>query len=117
VLALTLVPALTAACSSDSKKASTASVEMRLIALHPDHLTVKAGTTVTWHQTDAGFHTVTSGTAKQEGGGVITSPDGRFDSGQIATGKAFQHAFADPGSYPYFCAIHPATMRGEITVN
>jgi plastocyanin len=119
---MALIPALTAACSSGASKKSTAgaasdtTIEMRLIALHPEKLTVARGTAVTWKQTDAGFHTVTSGTSEQSGGGVNTAPDGKFDSGQLATGKTFEHTFADPGSYPYFCAIHPATMRGEITV-
>jgi plastocyanin len=123
VLALAILPAVTAACSSGSTKSTTATtpaatntVVMKLIALKPEKLTIKAGESVTWKQTDAGFHTVTSGTSEQSGGGVNTKPDGRFDSGQLGTGKTFEHTFADPGSYPYFCSIHPATMRGEITV-
>jgi plastocyanin len=91
-------------------------VEMRLIAFKPEKLEVPAGTTVTWKQADAGFHTVTSGTVAQGSSGVTEMPDGRFDSGQLATDATFTFSFDDPGSYPYFCAVHPATMRGEVTV-
>ena len=89
---------------------------MRLIALRPEKITVAPGTRVTWHQRDAGVHTVTSGVVEEAAGGVADKPDGRFDSGEIATGKSFEFTFADAGTYPYFCAVHPATMRGVVTV-
>ena len=101
---------------NDGGDTKSASVEMKLIALRPEKLTVAPGTRVTWRQRDAGVHTVTSGTVEANGGSVTDKPDGRFDSGQIATGKSFAFTFADAGTYPYFCAIHPATMRGVVTV-
>ena len=91
-------------------------VQIKLIAFHPATLSVTAGTTVTWKQTDPGFHTITSGTVVQGSSGVTPQPDGKFASGQLATGKTFSHTFIAPGTYPYFCEIHPATMRGTITV-
>lgn len=91
-------------------------VVMRLIALRPESLTVPAGTTVTWKQEDAGFHTVTSGTVTQGTGDVTTAPDGKFDSGNLATDTTFEFTFNEAGSFPYFCAVHPATMRGEVQV-
>ena len=111
----------TTSCGSDTPDANVAApaantVTMRLIALKPDTLTVEAGATVTWEQKDAGAHTVTSGTVEQGGAGVTEMPDGRFDSGEIATGDTYQFTFDEPGTYPYFCAIHPATMRGEVRV-
>lgn len=91
-------------------------VVMRLIAYKPDALTVNAGTSVTWKQQDAGFHTVTSGTvSKDASGSVKTDPDGTFDSGRLAKGKDFSFTFDEPGTYEYFCQIHPATMAGSIT--
>ena len=82
----------------------------------PESLRVDAGTAVTWEQQDPGFHTVTSGTVEQGTGGVTEKPDGRFDSGQLATGKTFSFTFEQPGTYSYFCAVHPATMRGSVQV-
>jgi plastocyanin len=60
--------------------------------------------------------TVTSGPVEQTGGTATAKPDGRFDSGSITKGKNFQFSFAEPGEYPFFCAIHPATMTGVVTV-
>jgi plastocyanin len=101
--------------TSKAKPAANA-VTMKLIAFKPDSLTVAAGSSVTWTQTDPGFHTVTSGTVEQGTGGVTEKPDGRFDSGQLATGKTFAFTFAEPGTYSYYCSVHPATMRGSVRV-
>lgn len=89
---------------------------MRLIAYRPETLSVSRGTTVTWRQQDAGFHTVTSGTVNESGGDVETKPDGTFGSGRLEKGKTFAFTFDDAGTYPYFCEIHPATMQAEVTV-
>ena len=106
------------ATETTTNNGSTASeVVMRLIAYKPESITVPAGTTVTWKQTDAGFHTVTSGTVEQGSGSVSTKPDGQFDSKNIATNGTFEHAFEKAGTYPYFCSVHPATMRGSVQVN
>ncbi|HEX2274258.1 MAG TPA: plastocyanin/azurin family copper-binding protein [Acidimicrobiales bacterium] len=96
--------------------APPSAVALQLIAFKPETVTVDAGATVTWMQKDPGVHTVTSGTVEQGGSGVSTLPDGRFDSGQIATGATFSFTFDQPGTYPYFCSVHPATMRGEVRV-
>jgi len=89
---------------------------MRLIAYKPDELTVQAGTSVTWKQQDAGFHTVTSGTVSRDGtGSTRTNPDGTFDSGRLEQGKSYSFTFAEAGTYEYFCRIHPATMTGKVT--
>jgi plastocyanin len=77
---------------------------------------VKTGATVTWHQNDPGFHTVTSGTVEQKGGDVEADPDGSFDSDRLPKGQTFEFEFDAAGSYAYFCSIHPATMRGVIEV-
>ena len=97
-----------------TKSANT--VTMRLVAFKPGTIDVEPGATVTWKQTDAGAHTVTSGTVEQGTGGVTERPDDRFDSGDIAKGRTYEFTFAEAGTYPYFCAIHPATMRGEVRV-
>ena len=102
-----------AACGSDEPAEA---VTIRLIAFKPDTLTVETGTTVTWTQEDAGTHTVTSGTVEQGGAGVTEEPDGLFASGELATGETFERAFDEAGTFTYFCEIHPATMRGEVTV-
>lgn len=76
----------------------------------PDVLNVKAGTTVTFVNTDGTTHTVTS--VKP---GTSTA-DGIFDSGFINAGKTFTHTFNTPGTYDYACMIH-SQMRGTIIVS
>jgi plastocyanin len=91
-------------------------VTLKLIAFTPTQLEVVAGTTVTWRQDDVASHTVTSGGVDQAGGAVTAQPDGRFDSGTISKGQNFRFTFSEPGAYPVFCAVHPATMTGVVTV-
>jgi plastocyanin len=59
---------------------------------------------------------VTSGTVTQGSGGVTTAVDSKFESGSLKQNASFSFTFTAPGTYAYFCKIHPATMRGEITV-
>ena len=90
---------------------------MHLIAFSPDALDVPVGANVTWTQTDAGFHTATSGTATTDATGAVTThPDGVFRSSKLAQNKTFSHVFDTAGTFPYFCEIHPGTMHGRITV-
>lgn len=106
----------TSTTSRTSTDDSSSEVQIRLIAFKPSELDVTAGTTVTWRQNDPGSHTVTSGTVDQGAGNVTVAPDGTFSSGELTTDENFEFAFAKAGTYPYYCEIHPATMRGEITV-
>lgn len=86
------------------------------MAFTPEEVEVDAGSTVTWTNGDPGAHTVTSGAVEQGTSGVTPTPDGRFDSGDIAGGDTFEQTFDEAGTYEYFCALHPATMRGVINV-
>jgi plastocyanin len=70
----------------------------------PPTLTVTAGTKVTWVNHDDVPHTATS-TAKPKA----------FDSGTLDTDQQFSHVFTTPGTYDYFCAVHPK-MTGRIIV-
>ncbi len=99
-----------------SEGASGSTVRLKLIAFKPSALAIKTGATVTWQQHDPGSHTVTSGTVESGASSVKVQPDGMFASGELVTDDTFRFTFDEPGTYPYFCEIHPATMRGEITV-
>ncbi len=112
------------ACGSDGSKEDAApaaaeggqTVALKLIAFKPERLNVAVGTAVTWKNEDASEHTVTSGAVNQGASGVTTSADSKFESGSMKQNAAFSYTFTAPGTYAYFCKIHPATMRGEITV-
>ena len=76
----------------------------------PPTLKVAKGTTVTWKNADSTLHTVTSGTA--EGGESGTA----FDSSYLAGGKTFHWTFSTPGTFDYYCTLHPY-MKGQIVVS
>ena len=68
----------------------------------PDSIAVDAGTEVTWRNEDPASHTV-------------TATSDRFDSGTLEPGARFSFQFGRPGTYRYFCNIHP-DMKGTVTV-
>ena len=57
------------------------------------HVTVKAGTTVTWSNHDDIPHTVVS--------------IQKFRSKALDTEDSFSFTFTTPGEYNYFCSLHP----------
>jgi len=73
-------------------------------AYDPPTLTVAPGTRVTWVNRDDVPHTATSSTRPRA-----------FDSGALDTDMRFSHTFTTPGTYDYFCAVHPK-MTGRIIV-
>ena len=68
----------------------------------PATLTIRVGATVTWVNNDGDLHTV-------------TSTQGLFASPGLDSGDTFAYRFTAPGTYPYFCALHPH-MKGTIIV-
>ena len=74
----------------------------------PSYLTILVGDTVNWVNNDVAAHTVTSG-SPQDG------PSGVFDSSLVMGGTVFPHTFEEPGTYPYFCLVHP-WMVGSVIV-
>jgi plastocyanin len=75
----------------------------------PASLTINAGDTVKWANTDTAAHTVTSGSP-------ASGPSGVFDSSLIMGAASFENTFDEAGSYDYFCMVHP-WMVGNIQVN
>ena len=79
-----------------------AAVQIDDFAFSPPSLTVKAGTTVTWRNKDDIPHTVASSTRM-------------FKSKALDTDDSYSFTFNEPGSYGYFCSLHPH-MTGKIVV-
>ena len=71
-------------------------------AFAPDALTVDAGTTVTWTNTDSVPHTSTSDASG-------------WDSGVVGPGAQYSRSFQTAGTFRYHCAIHPG-MVGTVVV-
>jgi len=83
-------------------------------SFQPTDLTIKAGETVTWTVTKAitAPHSVTSGSPGDSNAGSVF--DSKFTL--VNNGDTFKFTFSNPGTYPYYCQVHPTTMKGTITV-
>jgi plastocyanin len=80
-------------------------VAYRNIAIDPDTLKVKVGSTIEWTNYDSVEHNVTS-----EGG-----PQ-KFASKDFGEKGTFEIKVNKPGVIHYQCTIHPASMNGTIEV-
>jgi plastocyanin len=88
--------------ASGQPKPPTIDVKIDNSTFGPTELTVKAGTTVRWTNRDDIPHTV-------------VSSDKVFKSKVLDTGDEFTFTFSTPGTFPYFCSIHPK-MTGKVVV-
>jgi plastocyanin len=88
----------------NAQQTSPATMEVKIdnFSFGPGTLTIPAGTTVTWTNRDDIPHTV-------------VSTEGAFKSKVLDTDEKFSFTFSKPGSYPYFCSIHPK-MTGKVIV-
>lgn len=71
-------------------------------AFAPKELTVAAGTTITWVNRDDEAH-------------QLMSQDKVIHSAALDTDDKASITFKDPGTYSYFCTLHPQ-MTGTIVV-
>ena len=92
--ALPIRAATAASRPTTASAADGSEVGIRGFAFVPSMLTVSVGTTVTWTNRDEEPHTV-------------TSANGDFSSPGLDTDEAFSRKFTAPGTYTYFCALHP----------
>jgi plastocyanin len=99
-----MVAALAVAlASAGAAPASTGvSVTIKDFTYGPPDLTVPVGTKVTWRNRDEEPHTVTAVT-------------GAFTSAGLSNDETFARTFTQPGTYQYFCALHPK-MHGTVVV-
>jgi plastocyanin len=82
--------------------ASKPIVTIENFSFAPGKIVVKAGTTVTWTNGDDIPHSVVAT------GGV-------FRSKVLDTGDSFTFTFVKPGTYGYYCGLHPH-MVGQVIV-
>jgi plastocyanin len=76
---------------------------------NPASVTINAGDTVEWTNSDTAAHTVT-------GGLPADGPSGVFDSSLVLGGAQYAFTFEEAGNYDYFCMVHP-WMVGDVQVN
>ncbi len=77
-------------------------IRIENFAFNPPTVTVPVGATVTWTNNDGTLHTVTSATKV-------------FSSAGLDEGGVFAYTFTNPGTYTYYCKLHPH-MTGTIVV-
>lgn len=92
-------PAKTVASLEGSEAPKVTIAQMRFDA---PTVTIKAGGTVTWTNSEGVPHTV-------------TADDGSFSSSRLSGGDSFSHTFNEPDTYTYYCQIHPM-MRATVVV-
>jgi plastocyanin len=83
-------------------RAADMEVNIDTYAFTPNELTVKAGTAIVFRNRDDIPHTV-------------VGTRGKFHSKALDTDESFSFTFAKPGTYEYFCGLHPQ-MQGKIVV-
>ena len=81
---------------------ATQAIDIANFAFSPASVTIEAGTTVTWTNSDSVTHNATDN-------------GGAFASGDLATGQSYSFTFDTEGTYNYMCTIHPQ-MTGTIVV-
>ena len=90
--------------ASAQQASAPAEVKIDNFSFSPAVLTIPVGTTVTWTNRDDIPHT------------VVSSDDPKaFKSKVLDTDEKFAFTFSKPGSYPYFCSVHPK-MVGKVVV-
>jgi plastocyanin len=85
-----------------SALAANAAVAMSGAQFVPSAVTVNVGDSVTWTNQDGIPHSA-------------RADNGSFDTGVFSTGSR-SVTLAQAGSFGYFCAVHPSTMRGTVNV-
>jgi plastocyanin len=89
--------------NSDSTSNKQNRIEIKDFAFNPQTITVKAGEKVTWINRDEEPHTV-------------VSVEKQFKkSTALDTDQEFTVTAGSPGTYTYFCSVHPK-MTGTIIV-
>jgi plastocyanin len=94
--------AMAVLAGASAPAATPAAVGIKDFRFTPPTLTVPVGTTVTWTNHDEEPHTITSAT-------------GAFSSTGLSHDETFTQRFTQPGTYAYFCALHPH-MKATVIV-
>jgi len=97
-----VVLALALQVAGQDAKGTTVEVKIDNFSFSPATITIPAGTTVRWTNRDDIPHTV-------------VADDKAFKSKVLDTDEQFTYTFTKPGTYSYFCSIHPK-MTAKVVV-
>jgi plastocyanin len=98
-------PKYAAPAASAPTQSGTVQIAYRNIAIDPDTVKVKVGSTLEWTDFDDVTHNVTS-----------ESGPAHFASANLKEGSKFSYKVTKPGIIHYECTYHPASMNGTIEV-
>jgi plastocyanin len=84
------------AATAPASQAAADQIVIDNFTFSPATVTVPVGARLTWVNHDDVPHTVTS-----------TVKPRLFNSGALDTDETFSFVFTAPGTYDYFCAVHP----------
>ena len=96
-----LASALTFPTMAQAGKAHKVSIKN--MDFSPAKMSITAGDSVVWTNRDSDRHTA-------------TADDKSWDTGTLKKGKSGTITFSKPGTYSYFCAVHPR-MKGVVIVS
>ena len=96
-------PVPQAQVNSGASESAAKNVTIAGMQFQPATIRVNAGEEVTWTNNAAMPHTVTG------------RDDGKLSSARLNQGSMFSHKFEKPGTYTYYCALHPS-MIGTVIV-
>src|SRR5499427_3899347 len=102
MIAMLLLAGTPSVTANDQPSAASVDVKIDNFSFGPQELTVAVGTKVTWTNRDDIPHTV-------------VSTNDLFKSKALDTDDQFSFTFDKPGTYEYFCSIHPK-MTGKVIV-
>ncbi len=98
----------TSTTSGGSPVNAAVTVDTNEFSFTPAAVTVTVGEAVTWENTGSARHTVTPD--------VEPGTPEPWVSQRIAPEETFVVTLSAPGTYAYFCSIHPDRMLGTVTV-
>jgi plastocyanin len=101
--AIMLVAVVLPGWAQSTPQASAGAISIDNFTFTPQTLTVTAGTTVTWTNRDDIPH------------GIASQNNAFARSNALDTDDSYSFTFTTPGTYKYFCYVHPH-MTGTIVV-
>ena len=87
---------------AEAQSPKAAAVSIDNFTFPPDSTEIAVGTTVIWTNEDDIPH-------------ALAASERQFKSHALDTGDTFTYTFTQPGTYEYFCSLHPH-MKGKIVV-
>jgi plastocyanin len=93
----------TPAAAAPAAEEVVVDIENFAFGYDPDRVAIPVGGTVTWTNGDAAPHTATGRDREA------------LQSSRLDQGDSYSQTFDEPGTYEYFCEIHP-NMRGTVVV-